>query len=191
MGQTRYGSIKKINMNDLAAMVMESRTKAAAAGVANYVEKNPRRFQALLQLFIQGDYRLTQQASWPLSLCLERNPALAAKHLSSLLDALESSSNPAVIRNTVRILQFVSIPEKIAGRVMTICFGLVMNPKAAVAPRAFALTVLSNLSVRYPEIIPEIRLCIEQQSIGATAGFLARARRVQKELDRLEKTRRS
>ena len=46
---------------------------------------------------------------------------------------------------------------------MSICFRHVESPTEAVAIKAFSLTVLSNLAKQYPEILPEIKLLIEEQ----------------------------
>ena len=46
---------------------------------------------------------------------------------------------------------------------MEICFRYVESPTETVAVKAFALTVLGNLSKQYPEILPEIKLMIEEQ----------------------------
>lgn len=45
---------------------------------------------------------------------------------------------------------------------MDICFNYIASPTEAVAIKAFSLTVLSNLAAIYPEILPEIKLLIEE-----------------------------
>lgn len=174
-------------MTQFADRVMGCYTKADTGRLADYIDHNPGQLETLLRLFASGNARMSQRASWPLSLVFQRRPELAAKHLPLLIDLLEAPPHPAVTRNVVRILQFISIPPAYAGRVMTRCFDLVMNPEAAVAPRAFSLTVLANLAAAYPEIIPEIKLSIESQRPGASPGFLARARHVLVKLEKYEK----
>jgi len=88
----------------------------------------------------------------------------------------------AVIRNTVRLLQDVSIPKRWHGRVMSICFDFVGDPETPIAVKAFALTILSNLSQGYPEIRSELKLIIGEQWERATPAFRSRARKVLKGL---------
>lgn len=59
---------------------------------------------------------------------------------------------------------------------MDICFGFVASPTEPVAVKAFSLTVLGNLAKQYPEIIPEIKVLIEEQSPHQTAAFKNRAK---------------
>ncbi len=59
---------------------------------------------------------------------------------------------------------------------MDICFKYVESPTEAVAVKAFSLTVLSNLAKLYPEILPELKLLIEDQLPHQTAAFRSRAK---------------
>jgi hypothetical protein len=87
-----------------------------------------------------------------------------------------------VIRNTVRLLQDVSIPKRWHGRVMSLCFDFVADPETPIAVKAFSLTILSNLSKDYPEIRGELKLIIEGQWEQATPAFRSRARTILKAL---------
>src|SRR5919112_903210 len=62
-----------------------------------------------------------------------------------------------------RLPQHVDIPEKFRGEIMDICFGYLTSPKEALAIKVFSMTVLGNLSKIYPEIIPELKVLIEEQ----------------------------
>ena len=61
---------------------------------------------------------------------------------------------------------------------MDICFNYVASPKEAVAIKAFSLSVLSNLGKLNPEILPEIKLLIEEQLPAQTAAFKSRAKQL-------------
>jgi hypothetical protein len=71
----------------------------------------------------------------------------------------------------------VQIPEIYRGEVMNICFNYLASPLEPVAVKAFSLTVLGNLAKYYPEIVPEIKLLIESQLSGQTAGFKSSAKK--------------
>jgi hypothetical protein len=83
----------------------------------------------------------------------------------------------AIKRNIVRLLQFVSLPEKYEGDVMNLCFHYLETPNEAVAIKASSLTVLGNLAKKYPEIIPEIKLLIKAQIDHQSAAFRQRAKK--------------
>ncbi len=51
----------------------------------------------------------------------------------------------AVIRNSVRILQQIEIPESLHGELMNSCFQLLEEPLTPVAIKAFSITTLFYL----------------------------------------------
>jgi len=68
------------------------------------------------------------------------------------------------------------VPEKFHGKLMTLCFDFIQTNETAVAIKAFSLTILKNLSKKYPDIIPEVKTIIEERWDNETAAFRARAR---------------
>ncbi|GAA4306031.1 hypothetical protein GCM10023143_11690 [Compostibacter hankyongensis] len=146
--------------------------------IVDYIGSDPSRFEALVQLLLAGEYRITQRGAWPLSYCIRAHPELIRKHLSHLVVKLETSDNNALIRNILRFLKDVDIPASESGQVMTVCFDLVQDPAAPAAHRAFALSILGRLAEHYPDIREEIRLCIEDQLPYAKPSFRSTARRV-------------
>jgi hypothetical protein len=142
-----------------------------------WVGKSQQRFDELFVLFLQGEYRITQRASWPVSYCVEAHPAFMKNNFESLLNNLQQPGlHDAIKRNTIRLLQYVDIPEKFQGKVMDICFAYVAAPAEAVAIKAFSLTVLGTLAKIYPEILPEIKLLVQEQLPHQTAAFKSRAK---------------
>jgi len=153
-----------------------------------WVGSSQSRMDELVKLFLEGEYRVTQRAGWPLSYIARRNSSLVKKHLPKLIRNLATPDlHNAVIRNTIRLLQDVPIPAIQHGKVMDICFRYVEDPQQPVAIKAFALTVVTKLAGSYPEIIPEIRLMIEEQLPHQTAAFKSRAKRSVKLFDKIEK----
>ena len=74
----------------------------------------------------------------------------------------------------------MDIPEKFQGEIMEICFGYVASQSEPVAVKVFSLTVLGNLAKKYPEIIPEIKVLIDEQLPHQSAGFKSRSQKLLK-----------
>ena len=162
---------------NLREAVLTKYSKENCAAIVQWVGNSQRRFDLLFSLFLEEEYRVTQMASWPLSYCVENNPYLINSNYPRLLAHLQKAGlHDSVKRNAVRLLQFVDIPEKYQGAVMNICFQYLENPAEAVAIKAFSLTVLSSLAKQYPEIIPEVKILIEDQLPRQTAAFKVRAK---------------
>src|SRR5580700_2959316 len=168
---------------DLLKLLRAEHSKKQTDRIVAYIGDDKQRFAALINLFFKGEYRITQRAAWPLSYCVRRYPELIAPYYRQLLDNLgRKDIHVAVIRNTVRLLQDVSIPKRWHGRVMSLCFDFVAEPETPIAVKAFSLSILSNLSKDYPEIRSELKLIIEGQWEQATPAFRSRARRILKGL---------
>jgi hypothetical protein len=168
---------------DLLILLRAEHSKKQTDRIVTYIGGDKERFATLINLFFKGEYRITQRAAWPLSYCVREHPELIDPYYRQLLDNLgRKDIHVAVIRNTVRLLQDVSIPKRWHGRVMSICFDFVADPETPIAVKAFSLTILSNLSADYPEIRGELKLLIGDQWEQATPAFRSRAKKILKGL---------
>ena len=169
-------------MNIKAALLKEH-SKKQCDKIVKWVGADQKRFGELFNLFLNDEYRVVQRAGWPISYCVEEHPELIKKHFPRLLKNLgKKRIHDAVKRNTVRLLQYVSIPGKFHGEVMDLCFRYITSPAEAVAVKAFSLTVLQNLARQYPEITNEIKLVIDERWDYETVAFKTRAKKLLKEL---------
>ncbi len=140
-----------------------------------------------MDCFMDKEYRLAQRAAWSVSWAAKQKPAMVLPYLPLIVQQMqEPGVHDAVKRNAVRILEDIDIPEELHGAVMHACFGFLEDPATAVAIKAFSLTTLFNLSKKYPEIQPELRLIIQNNWDNESAAFKSRGRKI---LAGLENTR--
>lgn len=162
---------------DLKKEILKEHSKKQCDKIVNWISGDKKKFNELFQLFLHGEYRVTQRAAWPLSYCAIAHPHLMENNYSALLNNLKKTDlHDSVKRNTIRLLQSVNLPKKYEGTIMEICFRYLEAPGEAVAIKTFSLTVLQKLAVKFPEIIPEIKLLIEDQFMHQTAAFKSRAK---------------
>jgi hypothetical protein len=162
---------------NLEKAILEEHSKKQCNKIVKWVGSSQEKFNELFHLFLNGEYRITQRAAWPLSYCVIKYPALMNNSYEKLINNLKKPNlHDSIKRNTVRLLQAVDIPGKYEGAVMEICFKYLESPKEAVAIKAFSIAVLGNLAKKYPEIIPEIKLMIEEQLPHQSAAFKSRAK---------------
>jgi hypothetical protein len=162
---------------NLRDQILKEHSKVQCSKIVTWVGTSQLRFDQLFHLFLTDEYRVVQRAAWPVSYCVIAHPPFIKKHWPALIKNLQKPQlHNAVKRNSIRLLQDIDIPQKYQGAVMDICFKYVAAPTEAVAIKAFSLTVLGNLAKRYPEILPEIKLLIEEQLPRQTAAFKSRAK---------------
>ena len=163
----------------LRNQILQEHTKANCQKIIDWVGDDISKFKQLFHLFPNDEYCVKQRAAWPLSYCAIAHPEFMQNNFAKLISNLQKPSlHDSVKRNTLRLLQHIDIPERYEGEIMDTCFKYVESPTEAVAIKAFALTVLGKLSRKYPEIIPEIKIIIEDQLTHQTAGFKSRANKL-------------
>ena len=163
---------------ELEQMILEEHSKTQRDKIIAYIGTDQKRFDELVNLFLHGEYRITQRAGWPLSYIGIEQPNMIKKHLPKIIENLRRPNlHNAIKRNTVRLLQEIDIPSNLQGIVMDLCFNFIESPTEAVAIKAFSLSILHNLSKKYPDIIPEIKLIVTARWEHETAAFKSRARK--------------
>jgi hypothetical protein len=161
---------------NLREQILKEHSKAQCSKIVKWVGASQQRFDELFHLFLNDEYRVVQRAAWPVSYCVIAHPVFIDKHWNKLVKNLQKPSlHNSVKRNSVRLLQGLAIPKRHQGAVMDICFNYLASPTEAIAIKAFSLSVLTNLSKQYPEIIPEIKLLIEEQLPRQTPALVTKA----------------
>ena len=168
---------------NLREEILREHSKAQCTKIVKWVGSDQKRFDELLNLFLNDEYRVVQRAAWPVSYCVIANPVFINKNWKKLINNLKKQGlHDSVKRNSIRLLQDIEIPGKYHGEIMDICFRYLESPTEPLAVKAFSMTVLGNLAKHYPEIIPELKILIEDQLPHQTAGFKSRAKKIYKQL---------
>lgn len=168
---------------NIKTRLLAEHSKQQTDEIVNWIGSNQQRFDQLFTLFTCNEYRLVQRAAWPFSYAALAHPSLVKKHFSTLIKNLQKPGiHEAVKRNTLRFLEEINIPVKHHGTIMNLCFEYISAPTEKAAIKAYALTILKNLSVVYPEIKAEIKTIIEERWPFETPSFKVRARLFLKEL---------
>ncbi len=170
---------------DLRTALLKEHSKVNTTRITNWISDHQDRFDALIHLFLHDEYRVVQRAAWVLSKCTEMHPQLILPHLEPLIDNLEHPKHEAVLRNTLKAMSEIDVPERQMGKLATICFDLLLEPQTAIATKVHAMQVLANFCQKEPDLAPELRLVIEDQWEYASAGFKSRGKKVLKQLDKL------
>ncbi len=167
---------------NLRETILKEHSKANCSKIVKWIGSDQKRFDELFKLSLNDEYRVVQRAGWPLSNAAIDHPQLIEKHFSKLIKNLQKPNlHDAVKRNTVRLLDQVSIPRKFHGEIMNACFGFIADPREKIAVKAFSLGILHKLSHQYPEIRQELVTIIEDRWDLETAAFRSRARKILKD----------
>lgn len=164
---------------DIRQALMTEHSKRQVTAIVEYIGDDPKRFAELMKLFFAGEYRLTQRAAWPMNYCAEHHPKLILPYLPKLLDCLEREGmHVAVKRNVMRLLQYIEIPKRLAGKVYAHSVDLLDDVYQPIAVRVFAMSVAARIAKSEPDLMNELRLIVRKHLPHSTAAFKVRAREV-------------
>ncbi len=166
---------------DIRTALLQEHSKAQALRIADYIGTDDEKFDTLMQLFLHDEWLINQRAAGLLTYYVDKHPHLISKYLPVMVENLRRPVHDAVIRNTVRVFETIDLPEMLLGDIADICFEL-LSQQQPVAIKAHAMTVLANIAQREPELAPELILLIEDQLPYAKAAYIARAKKVLKQL---------
>ena len=159
--------------------ILAEHSKEQATKIAGYACTSKKNFKELMKCFLSPEYRIAQRAAWSVSWAARKAPAMIQPYVKDLVAQLQRKDvHNAVIRNSVRILEAIDIPEELHGEVMNACFQFIETPATPIAIKAFSLTTLYNLSKKYPEILPELKLIIQTKWDTESAAFKSRGRKI-------------
>lgn len=168
---------------NLREQLLKEHSKTNTELIVDWIGKDADRFAALMQLFLEDEYRVGQRAAWVLSGCADRYPAITHPHLADMVHCLENPSHPAISRNTLRALANLPlVPEELQGELVDHAFRILTDPKQPVAIHVHAMQVVANLCQEHPDLSAELRLVLEANLEGASKGYLSRVRKILKRL---------
>lgn len=171
---------------DIRSQLLKENSKKNMLDIANYVGNDAEKFNVLIKLFLHDHYRVTQRAANPVNIVFDRYPEMIQLHIDEVISNLHNNINIAVKRNTLRMLQDIPVPEKHEGLLLQLCFDYLLDKEEPIAVKVFAMTVLSNLAEKYPEIKNELSAVIEELMEFGSAGIRSRGAKTLKKLSKLK-----
>jgi len=149
--------------------------------IIDYVD-DENKMKELMDCFFSDDLRICQRASWPLTFIARKSPWLFNPYHERLVANLDKPHHDAVIRNTVRIYEDIAIPESIEGLLFEKCFEYLVDRKVAIAIRAFSMTILEKLVIKFPDLQNELVEIIKEYMPEEKPAFRSRGRKILKRL---------
>jgi 8-oxo-dGTP diphosphatase len=170
---------------DLQIIVNNMMSMKEAEWVAISAIENPAIFMKLFEYSLSSDKRLAFRASWTLTKVCDRFPEIIYPYLAQIVETLNKIDNESTLRCLLRIITLSDI-EKINGRqqglLTNFCFSILNSGFSAIAVKAYAMEILYNLSLIYPELTNELTVSITSLMEDGSAGITARGRMILRKL---------
>jgi hypothetical protein len=145
---------------ELLPDIREFKAPALAQKIINLSQINE-----LVAFAFEKDHLLSSRAMWVLGHCSDLDyDCIIPYHIKLINNLKHDNLHNGVIRNTLRLFQKHPVPKKMESFMLDKCFAYIKNPTEAIAVRAFAITVVFNISKPYPELLNELSLVLNHMS---------------------------
>lgn len=142
---------------DLKEAILKEHTKRQTQAIADFIGSNRQRFDALMNLFFNEEYRVVQRAAWVVRYCANAHPKLIEKYFRPMIENLKKPNlQDPVKRNTLQILSSIQAPDNMLGDLVDICFGFIYGATEAIAIKAHSINILINTCRKFPELKEEL-----------------------------------
>ncbi len=150
---------------------------------------NRKRLSELVSLCFDKDLLISSRATWVLWHCSDIDfNALIPYHINLINNLKNKNLHNGVIRNTLRLFQKHAVPKKKESFMIDICYSYIKNPNEAIAVRAFAMTIIFNISKPYPELLLELKSVLELLNHpDESGGIKSRIKNTLKDIDKVLK----
>ncbi len=175
----------KLNLKDeLLPDIREFKAPALAQKIINNNQ-----IAELVSLAFEKDHLLSSRAMWVLGHCSDLDYDCTKPYHVKLVNNLKQNSlHNGVIRNTLRLFQKHPVPKKTESFILDKCFEYIKNPSEAIAVRAFAITVVFNITKPYPELLNELLIVLNHLSETEDGpGIRSRVKNTIKAIHKLNK----
>ncbi|MCX6297276.1 MAG: hypothetical protein NTX97_14695 [Bacteroidetes bacterium] len=165
-----------------AAQLLQEHSRANTDKIAKAIGDKPLEFRKIIKIIYNEKPPLPQRAAWLLVAVNNKYPELLKEYIPKFISDINSFNLDALKRNMSRVIASHKIPKKLQGKLVTICFDLILSNEETVAVKVNAMQCIANIAKEHPELINELKAAIEDQLPKTTAAFHARARMVLKAL---------
>jgi len=168
------------HLDHVKALLESEQSKNQTNLIVNYVGNDKNKMKALMSLFLDSkwEWRYNQWAAWPVGYIGRKYPSLILPYFNELINVMDNPRHDAVLRNTVRILEDIEVPEKYEGEIYDRCFAFLNDVSKPIAVRCFSMTVVFKMTQKYPDLKNELLASIKLHLPYASAGFKSRGGKI-------------
>ena len=146
------------------------------------IEEDPDVFETVFEIMLEDTYPVSMRAGHVIYIFSKKHPYFLEPRATALIQVLPKMKSESVIRNLLGVLCLLKLPDEYAGQLFDFCYSILESPRAAIAHRAYAMTILYNISEMEPDLKPELISLFEEQLDTDSMGVKSRTQNLLKKL---------
>jgi len=145
--------------------IIRDRSKINCEKIVDYIGDEADRAKEWADCMLKPDFVLNQKASWVLHFIADFNPYVVDSYQQDFLEKLSDPNlHDAVIRAICRHWGNYGFPEEIEGDVYDICLKYLQS-NTTIGIKAHAMFACYRLIPKYPELVIDLKLVLEEMLI--------------------------
>lgn len=129
--------------------------------LVDFVAQHPESLTALLALIDDPDPRINWRAAWACKHLGLRNPELLLPYREELTGKACRYTRPGIRREVLSLLYQLPVSEPFPVMLFDLCLERMLAPDETVAIQALSIKMAYRLSLKQPELLPELALYLE------------------------------
>ena len=156
-----------------------------AEWVASTAAEEPMMVDKLIEYSLSDDRKLAFHASWTLGKTFDTDKNIFIPYLNLFVEKVFTLENDSVTRTFMRTIAGSDIRDvdaELHGRLADFCFGVLKSGTRPIAAKVFAMEILYNLTLLYPELTNELAATISVVMNDGSGALKSRGRMIMKKL---------
>lgn len=120
---------------------------------------------------LEAESKVPMYFTWLLGATVEKAPEMLVPVLPDLFSRRNSLVIKGFRRSLSKWMYYAGLPQGMEGEALDALFLWARDPSAQISTRRFALLGLCKIANDYPDLVPEIRLILEEQQELHTPTF--------------------
>jgi hypothetical protein len=144
---------------------------------------SPEDIQTLYLLNKDKDAKIAWRSAYLLDLCHDEDPTILNEYLEDIIRQIPNLQNDSIKRHYCRIISQHDLKDLADGYLIDTLFTWLQILETPIAVKAHCMQILFDLTLHYPDLVPELKTVLENLLPYGSKGEINRAKRILKELN--------
>lgn len=166
------------NKSEVKDILINNLSKEVTQIMANEVLQSNELLDMLIDMMFSHDHPTNWRAAWVIDHAseIDMNPIIS--HLPYFIKKLPHIKQNGIKRHITRMIARSGRIDLIDGNLINLCFDWLQSALTPIAVRAFCMDIIDMVSKKYPDIIPEFVLVLEEIVINGSTGEKNKSRKL-------------
>lgn len=167
---------------DLQDLIINNLSRTTKTMVVSYMLENPDKMDLLWDWLCYAKDPLKWRSAWIFEEACLMDCALLQKYTIPVCQLFPTLKHVPLRRMIGHLISEMKIPEKYDSAILDVALTWLQDPKMPAAVRVHCMTIVYNLSKKYPELQQELKEILHFGYDTGSAGFRNRAGKILKKI---------